>query len=80
MSQKGSASSHPGSANGSMSKADGAAKMSAKDLYGPVFIFVPTESSFPLKSPLNCCLIELSDLTVEEFTKLAEARTKKESG
>ncbi|XP_015272042.1 PREDICTED: epidermal growth factor receptor kinase substrate 8-like protein 2 [Gekko japonicus] len=33
MSQKGSTSSHPGSANGSMGKADGAAKMSAKDLY-----------------------------------------------
>ncbi|XP_060118666.1 epidermal growth factor receptor kinase substrate 8-like protein 2 [Heteronotia binoei] len=33
MSQKGSSSSHPGSANGSMGKADGAAKMSAKDLY-----------------------------------------------
>ncbi|XP_053140671.1 epidermal growth factor receptor kinase substrate 8-like protein 2 [Hemicordylus capensis] len=33
MSQKGSTSSYPGSANGSMGKADGAAKMSAKDLY-----------------------------------------------
>ncbi|XP_066490273.1 epidermal growth factor receptor kinase substrate 8-like protein 2 [Tiliqua scincoides] len=33
MSQKGSTSSYPGSANGSMGKADGATKMSAKDLY-----------------------------------------------
>ncbi|KAM3854924.1 epidermal growth factor receptor kinase substrate 8-like protein 2 isoform 1-T2 [Vipera latastei] len=33
MSQKGSTSSHPGSANGSMGKGDGAGKMSAKDLY-----------------------------------------------
>ncbi|KAK9410124.1 epidermal growth factor receptor kinase substrate 8-like 2 [Crotalus adamanteus] len=33
MSHKGSTSSHPGSANGSMGKGDGVGKMSAKDLY-----------------------------------------------